>query len=174
MKNEKVLTSLMLIAGAAIIAVLAGAIIWKAEVIGVSESKVVEDARERQEIEDDWKVTKDCNEHMCAMLFYDEEAKECEYSVYLTREGTHSGYFFRHGGLDQYMAEDVKAMVYEGIGIAVMSMNEQEVCKIVTEERTIQVDPTTPFVVLLPIDCGEITLYDSAENIVTLYDTYTG
>ena len=52
-------------------------------------------------------------------------------------------------------------------------------CKIVAvdgnrEEKVIQVDSGEPFAVVLPIDCGAITMYDAQENIVTLYDTFTG
>ena len=63
-------------------------------------------------------------------------------------------------------------------GIALLSLNEDGVCKIVvdndTEEKVISVDPEEPFAVVLPVDCGAITMYDAQENIVTLYDTYTG
>lgn len=160
--------------GAVVIVLLAAVIVWKADIIGVAESRLVEDARESQNIENDWEVAQAVNEDMCAMLFYDEETDECTYSVYLSREGMHSGYFFSQGGRDAYMAEDVKALIFEGRGIAVMSMNSGGVSKIVTANQTIQIDPEKPFAVLFPIDCGDITLYDEGENIVTLYDTYTG
>ena len=40
------------------------------------------------------------------------------------------------------------------------------------EEKTIDVNPQEPFVVVLPVNCGEITMYDAQGNVVTLYDTY--
>lgn len=170
-KAEKI--SLLL--GVLVIILLAVAIVWNADVIGVSENKLVEDARESQGIEADWEVAQAVNEDMCAMLFYDEAKHDCTYSIYLSRDkGVSGGYFFSQGGKDAYMTEDVKAMIFEGRGIAVMSLNANGVCKIVTSNRTIQVDPEKPFAVLFPIDCGAITLYDEGENIVTLYDTYTG
>ena len=115
---------------------------------------------------------------MCAMLFYDEEKDECAYSIYLSKEGISYGYFFRQGGFDPYMAESVKGVVFEERGIALLSMNEDKVCRIVTDnkgaEKVIQVDPTEPFVILLPIDCGDIVMYDDQNNVVTMYDTFTG
>lgn len=49
-------------------------------------------------------------------------------------------------------------------------------CKVVTEDsgEEILVDPQEPFAIVLPIDCGAITLYDAQNQVVTLYDTYTG
>ena len=99
-------------------------------------------------------------------------------SIYLSRDGFSFGYFFRQGGFDPYMADSVKGIVFEDKGIALLSLNEDGVCKIVvdndTEEKVISVDPEEPFAVVLPVDCGAITMYDAQENIVTLYDTYTG
>ena len=76
------------------------------------------------------------------------------------------------------MAEGVKVVVFEDKGISLMSLNRDKVCKIVVDnditKDVIPVDPEEPFAVVLPIDCGAITMYDAQENIVTLYDTYTG
>ena len=58
------------------------------------------------------------------------------------------GYFFRQGGFDPYMADSVKGIVFEDKGIALLSLNEDGVCKIVvdndTEEKVISVDPEEP------------------------------
>lgn len=113
---------------------------------------------------------------MCAMLFYDEEKDDCAYSIYLSREGFSFGYFYRQGGCDPYVTDSVKGIVFEDKGIALLSMNEDGVCKIVVDnnegEKVISVDPEEPFAVVLPADCGAITMYDAQENIITLYDTY--
>lgn len=171
MKTEKI----SLCIGLVVIVLLAFVIVWKADIIGVAESRIEQDARESQAIDSDWAVAQDVNEEICAMLFYDEETKECTYSIYLSHEEEmSSGYYFSQGGKDGYMAESVKAMIIEDRGIAVMSMNADGVSEIVTEGGSIQVDPDKPFVVLLPIDCGEIKMYDTAQELVTLYDTYTG
>lgn len=174
MKADKV----MLFSGCILIVLLAVLIVWQADVLGVSAAKLEEDARENQEIENGWEVAQDINDDMCAMLFYDKERDDCTYSIYLSKGGISYGYFFRQGGFDPYMAESVKGVVFEDKGIALLSMNENKVCRIVTDnsvtEKVIQVDPTEPFVVLLPIDCGEIVMYDDQDNVVTMYDTFTG
>ena len=42
------------------------------------------------------------------------------------------------------------------------------------KQETIQVDARQPFALVLPIECGAITMYDAQDNVVTLYDTFTG
>lgn len=164
--------------GIVMIILLAFLIVWQADILGVSASRLEQDARENQDIQSDWKMAQDVNEEMCAMIFYDEEKEECAYSIYLSREGVSFGYFYRQGGSDPYMADSVKGVVFEDKGIALLSLNQDGVCKIVADssgsEKVITVDPEEPFAVVLPVDCGAITMYDAQENIVTLYDTYTG
>lgn len=174
MKAEKI----MLFSGCVLIVLLAFLIVWQADVLGVSASRLEQDARENHHIEQSWEVVQAVNDDIGAMLFYDEERKDCAYSIYLSREGMSFGYFYKEGGFDPYMSEGVKGVVFEDKGIAILSLNEDKVCRIVTEgngkKETIQVDPLQPFAVLLPPDCGEITMYDVQENAVVLHDTYTG
>ena len=164
--------------GLVLIILLAFMIIWQADILGVSENRLEQDARENQEIAEDWEMVQAVNEDMCAMLFFDENREEYTYSIYLSREGLHYGYFFRQGGRDAYMEEGVKGVVFEDKGIALLSLNEDRVCRIVADDReqeqVIPVDAGEPFAVVLPIECSAITMYDEQGNIVSLYDTYTG
>ena len=164
--------------GLVLIILLAFLIIWQAGIFGVSKGRLEQDARERQAVEKGWEMAQAVNEDMCAMLFYDEEKENYAYSIYLTREGLSYGYFYRQGGTDAYMEEGVKGIVFEDKGIALLSLNEDKVCKIVVDDNvkqeTIQVDARQPFALVLPIECGAITMYDAQDNVVTLYDTFTG
>lgn len=164
--------------GLVLIILLAFLIIWQAGIFGVSRDRLEQDARERQNIAGSWEMVQDVNDDVCAMLFYDGARENYTYSIYLTKEGLSYGYFFRQGGTDAYMEEGVKGVVFENKGIALLSLNEDKVCKIVVDsnadQKTIQVDSEEPFAVVLPIDCGAITMYDAQDNIVTLYDTFTG
>ncbi len=174
MKMEK----LSIAAGVVLIAVLACLIVWQADVLGVSAGKLEQEARKHQNIENSWEVVQDINDDICAMLFFDEDRDDCAYSIYLSKEGMSYGYFFGQGGFDAYMSDGVKGVIFENKGIALLSMNHDNVSKVVVDadagERVIPVDPEKPFAIVLPIDCGEITIYDDEDNIVTLYDTYTG
>lgn len=174
MKAEKIPA----LAGLLVIILLAFLIVWQADILGVSKGRLEQDARERQAVSGEWEMAQAINEDICAMLFYDGDRQGYAYSIYLSRDGLSYGYFFRQGGTDAYMAEGVKGLVFEDKAIALLSLNEDRVCRIETEssgsKEVIEVDSEEPFAIVLPIDCGEITLYDDRENIVTLYDTYTG
>lgn len=174
MKAEKI----PMLMGGVLIILLAFLIIWNADILGVAAGRLEQDARERQKIQNNWDVVQAVNEEMGALLFYDEEKQEYAYSIYLSREGMSYGYFYRQGGSDEYMAEGVKGIVFEDKGIALLSLNEDKVSKVVVDNHVtrevMQVDPSEPFAIVLPADCGEIMLYDAQDNIVTLYDTYTG
>ncbi|MCI9141792.1 MAG: hypothetical protein HFH87_04105 [Lachnospiraceae bacterium] len=174
MKLEKI----SMLSGIVVMILLAFLIVWQADVLGVSAGRLEQDARENQSIDKSWEVVRGINDDICAMLFYDHEKDRCAYSIYVSREGFSFGYFFGKGGTDVYMTENVEAVVLEDKGIALLSLNQDKVCKIVVgdkgAEKTIQVDPGEPFALVLPIDCGDITMYDAKENVVTLYDTYTG
>lgn len=171
MKAEKI----PLLLGSVLIILLAFLIVWQADVLGVAASRLEQDAREKQDIRNDWQMAQSVNDEMCAMLFYDEEKKDCAYSIYLSRDGFSFGYFYRQGGDDLHVDEDVKGIVFEDKGIALLSLNEEGVSKIVVDsnagEKVINVDPEEPFAVVLPADSQAITMYDAQENVVTLYDT---
>lgn len=173
-KTEKITIFL----GALLIVLLAFLIIWQAGIFGVSGDRLEQDARESQKISSSWKVAQGINENLCAMLFYNDDKDEYTYSVYATRNGISYGYFFSEGGSYPYIEEGVQGIVYEDKGIVLMSLNDAQVSRIVIDndvtEETIEVNPLEPFAVVLPVDCGEITMYDSQGNVVTLYDSYKG
>lgn len=172
MKAEKICGVL----GVLVIILLAFVIIWNANIIGVAAGSLERDAREEQDIAGDWEMAQAMNDEMCAMLFYDEETRDYTYSIYMKKEGTAYGYFFSQGGRDAYIGESVRGMIFDDKGIALLSMNEDKVCKIEVNdgvaEKTIEIDPIKPFVVVMPINSGEITMYNSQGEVVSLYDTY--
>lgn len=173
MKAEKI----SIIIGILVIILLGILIILNLGIIGVSKNNLERNARKNQDISSDWEMVQDINEDMSAMLFYNEAKNDCRYSVYATHDGVSYGYFFIDGGVDGFMIDSSRSVIYEDRGIVLLSMNRDEVCRIEVESSTvepIQVDPSKPFAVVLPLNCGEITLYDAQNNIVTLYDTFAG
>lgn len=173
-KTERIL----ILAGILVIIALGCLIVYQADVIGVSQSRLEQDAREVQHINAKWDVAQAVNDEMCAMIFYDNEKNKCAYSVYLSGEEYTLGYFYREGGEAPYMEEGVQGLIYEDKGIALMSMNADKVASIVvgdgSREQTIAVDPEQPFAVVLPIESNMITMYDDQGKVVTLYDTFKG
>lgn len=173
-KTERIL----ILAGILVIIALGCLIVYQADVIGVSQSRLEQDAREVQHINAKWDVAQAVNDEMCAMIFYDNEKNKCAYSVYLSGEEYTLGYFYREGGEAPYMEEGVQGLIYEDKGIALMSMNADKVASIVVGDgsrgQTIAVDPEQPFAVVLPIESNMITMYDDQGKVVTLYDTFKG
>ena len=173
-KTERIL----ILAGILVIIALGCLIVYQADVIGVSQSRLEQDAREVQHINAKWDVAQAVNDEMCAMIFYDNEKNKCAYSVYLSGEEYTLGYFYREGGEAPYMEEGVQGLIYEDKGIALMSMNADKVASIMvgdgSREQTIDVDPEQPFAVVLPIESNVITMYDDQGKVVTLYDTFKG
>ena len=171
MKKEKI----PMLVGAILIILLAFLIVLKADIMGVSGSRLEQEAREQQNVKSSWELAQAINEDICAMLFYEENRQEYVYSVYLTRGGMSYGYFFAEGGSDNHMTEKVKGIAFENKGIVLLSLNQDNICKIITgndvDKETILVDSTKPFALVLPADCSEIVMYDTQDNIVTLYDT---
>lgn len=171
MKTEKI----PILLGVVLIILLAFLIVWKADIFGVSESRLEQDAREKQNVQSNWELAQAINEDVCAMLFYDENRQEYIYSIYLTREGISYGYFFAEGGSDSQMTEKVKGVVFENKGIVLLSLNQDKICKVLVEkdgtQETIAIDAAKPFALVLPTGCSEIAMYDAQDNIVTLYDT---
>lgn len=162
--------------GVLVIILLGFVIIWNANIIGVAAGSLEKDAREEQNIANDWEMAQAMNDDLCAMLFYDEETRDYSYSIYMKKEGTSYGYFYSQGGMDAYIGEGVRGMVFDDKGIALLSMNEDKVCKIEVDdgvtEKTIEIDPVKPFAIVIPINSGEITMYNSLGDVVSLYDTY--
>ena len=77
MKAERICSLL----GILVIILLAFVIIWNANIIGVAAGSLEKDAREEQNIANDWEMAQAVNEELCAMLFYDEETREYTYSI---------------------------------------------------------------------------------------------
>lgn len=169
MKTEKI----AVLAGILVIVFLGVLILWKADILGSSPENLERKAREEQEIDSRWKLVQDTNADMSALLFYNQEKSDCRFSVYLTRESLSYGYFFREGGADGFIINGVRGLVFEDKGVALLSLNGDKVCRIQCgngESR--EIDPSLPFAVVLPADCGEVTLYDETGRIVTLYDAF--
>ena len=169
-----------LIAGACVIRFLGTMILWQAGVFGVTKSGLEKNAREAMKVDNMWESAQAVNEDLSAILFYSPGRENCTYAIYLNRDGFSFGYFLRESGMGPYIEEGVQEIIYEDKGIALLSMNVDGISRIVSDNgmtvQTIEVDADKPFAVVLPVNCGEITLYDASGNIVEgkLYDRYTG
>lgn len=139
--------------------------------IGIYKANIEKEARISQKIPTDWEVCKAETESIVSMIFYDNIAKEHIFSTYVNRKGLSFGYFFRGGGSLGPILENVLEFHIEGFNETIyMSTNKNEVGNIEINDgntiKVIDIDNTKPFTVILPINSGDITIYDVNGNIV--------
>ena len=133
--------------------------------IGISKSRIEKDARIAGKIDDRWQVAKATTDTMSAMLFYDANLEYHTFLIYVNRKGLSYGYFFKGGG--SLIVDDVDIAGYYIDGYqekAYMSMNKQQIIKMEIDDgntiKTIKIDNTKPFSIVLPINQGIIKFYD--------------
>lgn len=159
-KNKKVVIifSLMVI-------LLIGFLFRTNGVIGLSDSRLEKDARVSQKIDDSWLNIGEKNNKMGALLFYDEALEEHTFSIYLNRPGISYGYFFSHGGSSSTIDSGIKGYSYGAYGMVLMSMNTKKVSQIKLENEEsleiVKLDPSKPFVLLVPEAIEKVSLFDT-------------
>ncbi|GKX29467.1 hypothetical protein SH1V18_19470 [Vallitalea longa] len=139
--------------------------------IGINKSNIEKDARISQKVPDDWQVAKDTTDTMSAMIFYSESLSNHIFSLYVNRTGFSFGYFFRGGGSLVGVMEGIQEIYIKGYNErAFISMNKQQVSKIEIDNgnsiETIKIENKKPFVIILPVNIGSVTIYDINNNVV--------
>lgn len=140
--------------------------------IGIAQSNVERDARISQNIDDNWQVVKDNTSKVYAMLFYNQEHSKNILSIYVNRPGFSFGYFFRgSGNFGNATDQEVAEFIIEGYEERVfVSMNKPQISRIEVDNGkssyNIDLDSDKPFVVILPLNTGSISLYDINGNII--------
>lgn len=140
--------------------------------IGVYESKIESDARKSQKIDENWQVSKSITDSMGSLLFYDTDTDDLTYSIYLNRKGFSFGYFFRSGGNRHEINEGICGFHFDGYGMVLLSMNKANIERIEIDSgqkfKRIDVDSKEPFTVVLPENCGIVTIYDINNNTIPI------
>ena len=111
---------------------------------------------------------------MSVLVFYPEKLSSYTLSIYINRPGLSFGYKFRYGGggdsIDKSYIEEFQT---KGIDDrAFVSINQEYISRVEiddgTEVKKINVNSNTPFVIILPKNCGIVTFYDLFENEVEI------
>ena len=139
--------------------------------IGKTANSLEADIRQSQKIFDDWIVDGSITDTMAAFISYPQDKTDHTFSVYVNRPGLSFGYFFRGGGdiveVDDYIAE----FVVEGNNErAFISMNTQNIVRLEVDDgnviQVIDIDSGKPFAIVLPLNVGNICLYDTNGKVV--------
>lgn len=139
--------------------------------IGIPKASIERDARTSQAIVGDWQAAKETTQTMSAMIFYSDDLNEHTYSIYVNRPGLSFGYFFRAGGSVSETEQGVAEFHMEGYNErAFISMNKQQINKVEIDDgssvKTIEIDSEKPFAFILPVNAGNITIYDRYGNVI--------
>ncbi len=141
--------------------------------IGTFRSNIEKNARSSQKIDDSWEVAKSTTDTMSAMLFYDKDINEYTSSIYVNKSGLSFGYFFRGGGSTNVENEGIARYQIEGYQEkGYLSMNKQQITRVEIDNgngiKTIDIDYTKPFVIVLPDDIGVKRFYDINGEVVQI------
>ena len=148
--------------------IIAAATLWfigyNLGIVGVSANRIELDARMNQQIAY-YEFSESLNDELCAMIFYDGARLDHTFSIYVNHPGFSFGYFFNRGGSSSQIESGVHAFDYDEKGTALISMNADKVARIVLDDDVdttqIDLDPANPFAVVIPPNCGSVSLYDS-------------
>ena len=129
--------------------------------IGIPTDQLEQAMRESQDIPDDWTV------QTAAGIAYAPNHSDYSFSLYIDRD-THrfftTGWFFTMSGSLFEISDFVAAFtVNDRPETAYISMNAEKIDRAVidsgTETRTIELDSTQPFALVLPRSSGSVTFY---------------
>jgi len=161
----KLLLSLLLIA------LLGLGFLWLNNDIGLSDDRLAWDFRQSQKIPNDWHISGDITDTMAAFIAFPEDRSDHTFAVYVNRPGLSFGYFFRCGGdivsVERYIAEYTLEGYPER---AFLSMNAQGAARVEINNgnsvEIIPLDSGRPFVLVLPLNAGEVTFYTEQGQVV--------
>lgn len=139
--------------------------------IGVPKHSIIQDTRDSQRINNDWLVTQTTTSNISALLFYDDLKAEGVFSIYVNHRGMSFGYFFRDGGDFPGNGNEILEYQIEGYDErAYVSMNKSLISKVEIDNgnlvKTIDIDNTQPFTLVLSKEKGAITFFDISGNKV--------
>ena len=135
--------------------------------IGIPTDRLEQAMRESQDIPDDWTVQISAGDTTAAGIAYAPNHSDSFFSLYTDRS-THrfftTGWFGIMDGSLFEISDFVAAFtVYDRPETAYISMNAEKIDRAVidsgTETRTIELDSTQPFALVLPRNRGSVTFY---------------
>ena len=151
--------------GILLVCILAMGFLFIKNDIGISSSKLEADVRSSQKIMDEWMVDGTVSDTMAAFISYPTDRSEHVFSVYINRPGLSFGYFFRGGGSLSGIENGIMECTVDGYNErAFISLNKQKVNHLEIDDgdliKTIDIDSSKPFAIVLPVNAGSLTFYD--------------
>ena len=138
--------------------------------IGIPTDQLEQDMRTSEGIPDDWTVQISAGDTTAAGIAYAPDHSDYVFALYIDRD-THrfftTGWFLTIGGSLFEISDFVAALtVNDRPETAYISRNAEKIARAVidsgTETRTIELDSTQPFALVLPRNSGSVTFYGAA------------
>ena len=140
--------------------------------IGIPTDQLEQDMRTGPDIPDDWTVQISVGDTTAAGIAYAPDHSDYVFALYIDRD-THrfftTGWFLTSGGSLFEISDFVAALtVHDRPETAYISMNAEKIDRAVvdsgTETRTIELDGSQPFVLVLPRSSGGVTFYGADDQ----------
>ena len=137
----------------------------------LAKEEVIMDARSSQKIDENWLVKSVETDELVAMLFYSEDQTNHTFSIYVN-DGENDYRFVRGGSLLAY-DDEVQRYAVDGNSYQVfISMNQAKITKYKIDNlcnaQETSVNKLEPFVVVLPLDSGDVSFYDQDGNKINV------
>lgn len=135
--------------------------------IGVRTENIEADIRSSQSINEDWIVDGNVGNTAAAFISYPKNNSDHTFSVYVKHSGVSFGYFFRAGGSVGEIDDGIACFTVSGCDErAFISMNKQKAVKLISAGEEFELDGEKPFAIVVPVNAGNVTFYDSYGNTV--------
>lgn len=141
----------------------------------INAENIESHARSFQNIPDKWLAETGIGNNIAALIFYPADSSDAIYSIYLCRGNNGIGFSFRAGGKISSVENGITQFSIDGYNeIAYISMNKQKICKLTIDDgsniKTMVLDSSKPFALILPSNAGNVSFYDTEDNIVEITD----
>lgn len=146
-------------------------VLSRQSLIGVSKSRIEEDARKSQKIEEEWSLVEYINDDITAFIFYPEDLSTHTFSIYRNRPGLSFGYFFINGGGLPRISNGIE-QINSSEGNILLSLNKLKVSRIEVDNglqdiEEILIEDNKPFVLVIPEGSEKISFYDSDGKLIS-------
>jgi len=137
----------------------------------LAKEEVMMDARSSQKIDESWLVKSAETDELVALLFYSEDQTNHKFSIYVN-DGKND-YHFVSGGSAFEIENQVRRFTFDGKSYQVfISMNQAKITKYKIDNlcnaQETSVNKLEPFVVVLPLDSGDVSFYDQDGNKINV------
>jgi len=130
-------------------------------------------ARESFNVSASWEAVSETSETIASVIFYDKDSSDHIFAIYLKDDDSTPRFSLIAGGalpVNQYQVAEISSDSFDEH--IYVSLNAQKVCLLEISKddgfSTIQIDPESPFLIILTSKEEEIAFYNNENSIVEM------